>query len=134
MFETLQFAACHRFMCMAYLVEMSSDNSKPRYISSVSVNLDFSHHSNMSFLSAEHLPGQSFRSAPHYEALDFPGSSAHAASLGAGDPTSHTQQPVMTGTSVLGIKYDGGVMLAADNLGAYWVSAMPALQGMTRRR
>lgn len=73
----------------------------------------------MSFLSAPHLPGQSFTSAPHYAEYDYPGSSAHAACLGAGsgDPTSHTQQPIMTGTSVLGIKYDGGVMLAADNLG-----------------
>jgi 20S proteasome alpha/beta subunit len=43
-----------------------------------------------------------------------------ASSYGSGstDPTSHTQQPIMTGTSVLGIKYDGGVMLAADTLGA----------------
>ncbi|KAF9340125.1 Proteasome subunit beta type-7 [Linnemannia elongata] len=37
----------------------------------------------------------------------------------AGHPTSHTQQPVVTGTSVLGIKYKGGVMMAADNLASY---------------
>jgi hypothetical protein len=29
----------------------------------------------------------------------------------------HPRQPLVTGTSVLGIKFDGGVMLAADNLG-----------------
>jgi 20S proteasome subunit beta 7 len=29
----------------------------------------------------------------------------------------HTQQPIVTGTSVLGIKYKDGIMLAADNLG-----------------
>lgn len=28
------------------------------------------------------------------------------------------RQPLVTGTSVIGIKFDGGVMLAADNLGA----------------
>ncbi|KAK9467060.1 nucleophile aminohydrolase [Lipomyces arxii] len=34
-------------------------------------------------------------------------------------PSAHTQQPSITGTSVLAIKYDSGVMLAADNLGSY---------------
>ncbi|RSH90570.1 Proteasome subunit beta type-7 [Saitozyma podzolica] len=34
-------------------------------------------------------------------------------------PVAHTQQPLVTGTSVLGIKFDGGVMLAADNLASY---------------
>ncbi|RXK35506.1 20S proteasome subunit beta 7 [Tremella mesenterica] len=34
-------------------------------------------------------------------------------------PVSHTQQPVVTGTSVLGLKFKGGVMLAADNLASY---------------
>lgn len=29
------------------------------------------------------------------------------------------RQPLVTGTSVIGIKYEGGVMLAADNLGAF---------------
>lgn len=86
----------------------------------------------MSFLAAQHLPGQSFHSAPQYAEYDYPGSSAHAASMGsAGDPTSHTQQPIMTGTSVLGLKYDGGVMLAADNLGER--SMLSDLSKMTRR-
>ncbi|KAJ7148189.1 nucleophile aminohydrolase [Mycena crocata] len=30
----------------------------------------------------------------------------------------HTQQPIVTGTSVLAIKYKDGIMMAADNLGA----------------
>ncbi|GAA6006434.1 hypothetical protein JCM10207_004934 [Rhodosporidiobolus poonsookiae] len=30
-----------------------------------------------------------------------------------------TQQPIVTGTSVLGLKFNGGVMLAADNLASY---------------
>lgn len=32
-------------------------------------------------------------------------------------PTSHTQQPIVTGSSVIGIKFKDGVILAADNLG-----------------
>jgi 20S proteasome subunit beta 7 len=32
------------------------------------------------------------------------------------------RQPLVTGTSVLGIKYKDGVMLAADNLGKLSVS------------
>ncbi|KAL7418979.1 Proteasome subunit beta type-7 [Cryptotrichosporon argae] len=34
-------------------------------------------------------------------------------------PITHTQRPLVTGTSVLGIKYADGVMLAADNLASY---------------
>lgn len=29
----------------------------------------------------------------------------------------HTQQPIVTGTSVLAIKFKDGIMMAADNLG-----------------
>merc|ERR1711998_288854 len=35
------------------------------------------------------------------------------------DPRTHTQSPIVTGTSVLGIKYDGGVLMVADMLGSY---------------
>ncbi len=36
------------------------------------------------------------------------------------DPTrTHTKYPYVTGTSVIGIKYRDGVLLAADTLGAY---------------
>ncbi|KAJ3118019.1 Proteasome subunit beta type-7, partial [Physocladia obscura] len=34
-------------------------------------------------------------------------------------PRTHTQQPIVTGTSVLAIRFDKGVMLAADNLASY---------------
>lgn len=31
----------------------------------------------------------------------------------------HTQQPIITGTSVLGLKFSNGVILSADNMGSY---------------
>lgn len=34
-------------------------------------------------------------------------------------PTTRTSQPIVTGTTVIGIKYSGGVMLAADTLASY---------------
>lgn len=34
-------------------------------------------------------------------------------------PKMNTQQPIITGTSVLGIKFKDGIILAADNLGSY---------------
>lgn len=60
------------------------------------------------------LPGQSWSSTP-VGRVEAPQPSHHAC---ASEPVSHTQQPIMTGTSVLGIKFDGGVLLAADTLGA----------------
>ncbi|KAJ3161064.1 Proteasome subunit beta type-7 [Geranomyces michiganensis] len=35
------------------------------------------------------------------------------------EPTTRTQNPVVTGTSVLGLKYKDGIMLAADTLASY---------------
>lgn len=32
-------------------------------------------------------------------------------------PKTNTQAPIVTGTSVIGIKFNGGVIIAADNLG-----------------
>ena len=34
-------------------------------------------------------------------------------------PRQHTRQPIVTGTSILAIKFKGGVMMAADTLGSY---------------
>lgn len=34
-------------------------------------------------------------------------------------PKMNTQQPIVTGTSVISMKYNNGVIIAADNLGAY---------------
>jgi 20S proteasome subunit beta 7 len=39
-------------------------------------------------------------------------------------PRQHTQRPIVTGTSVIGIKYAGGVLLAADTLASYGTMAM----------
>lgn len=43
----------------------------------------------------------------------------HNASLKATAPKVHTQQPTVTGSSVIALKFDGGVMMAADNLASY---------------
>jgi 20S proteasome subunit beta 7 len=45
-------------------------------------------------------------------------------------PKKHTTSPIVTGTSVLGIVYDGGVMLAADTLLSY--GGMAKHQGVSR--
>ncbi|KAK9449881.1 nucleophile aminohydrolase [Limtongia smithiae] len=42
----------------------------------------------------------------------------HNAGAGSG-PSTATQQPIITGTSVIAIKFDNGVILAADNLASY---------------
>jgi 20S proteasome subunit beta 7 len=34
-------------------------------------------------------------------------------------PTNHTQNPIITGTSVIGLKFKDGIIMAADNLGSY---------------
>lgn len=34
-------------------------------------------------------------------------------------PSMHTQQPIITGTSVLGLKFKNGVVIAADHMGSY---------------
>ena len=34
-------------------------------------------------------------------------------------PNQHTQQPIVTGTSVLAVKFSSGVVIAADNLASY---------------
>lgn len=37
--------------------------------------------------------------------------------LQSNGPNQHTQQPVVTGTSVIAVKFKEGVVIAADNLG-----------------
>lgn len=43
----------------------------------------------------------------------------HQSQPGHGQPSSHTQNPIVTGTSVLGLKFADGVVIAADNLASY---------------
>ncbi|KAK3718876.1 Proteasome subunit beta type-7 [Vermiconidia calcicola] len=38
---------------------------------------------------------------------------------GSQQPITHTQQPIVTGTSVLAVRYSTGVVIAADNLASY---------------
>jgi 20S proteasome alpha/beta subunit len=35
------------------------------------------------------------------------------------EPVQHTRQPIVTGTSVLGIRYKDGIMMLADTLASY---------------
>uniref|UniRef100_A0A665U2K0 Proteasome subunit beta n=1 Tax=Echeneis naucrates TaxID=173247 RepID=A0A665U2K0_ECHNA len=48
----------------------------------------------------------------------FPGGSSSGPGTSCG-PIRHTLNPMVTGTSVLGVKFTGGVIIAADMLGSY---------------
>ncbi|MBW0521600.1 hypothetical protein O181_061315 [Austropuccinia psidii MF-1] len=70
-----------------------------------------------------HFPGTSW-GKPRDDAFDpyatFPICSSKAPKHDSfTEGVQRTQQPIVTGTSVLGIKYKGGVMLAADMLASY---------------
>ena len=45
-------------------------------------------------------------------------------------PRRHTTRPIVTGTSVVGCKYKGGVMIASDTLGSY--GSMARFRDLTR--
>ena len=47
------------------------------------------------------------------------GANTNRRSTAPADPRTHTTRPIVTGASVLGVKYNGGVMLAADTLLSY---------------
>lgn len=73
----------------------------------------------------DHFPGTSW-GKPRNDSIDpyatFPLSAPPkelAQNFSFDDAVQRTQQPIVTGTSVLGIKYKGGVMLAADMLASY---------------
>jgi len=46
------------------------------------------------------------------------------------EPVKRTQQPTVTGTSVIGCKYNGGVIIASDTLGSY--GSMARFRGISR--
>lgn len=50
---------------------------------------------------------------------NFPGNQNKSKPAEDFSPIKRTQYPMTTGTSVLGLKFDGGVVLAADTLGSY---------------
>ncbi|KAI4842355.1 proteasome endopeptidase complex, beta subunit [Aureobasidium sp. EXF-8845] len=50
-----------------------------------------------------------------YGAYDY----SHFGTQDRSGPTQHTQSPIVTGTSVIGLKYKDGVVIAADNLASY---------------
>lgn len=74
-----------------------------------------------------HSPHSQHRGKPRYDSHDpyatFPihqgrsGPSRQTDNFSLG--VQHTQQPIVTGTSVIGLKYKDGVILAADNLASY---------------
>lgn len=65
----------------------------------------------------------------------FPVANANVYCSDVGPARQHTTRPMVTGTSVLGIVYDGGVMLAADTLLSYGTMAkqqnVPRLHAIT---
>lgn len=61
----------------------------------------------------------------------FPGPAFSATSAASGmDGRQRTQHPSTQGTSVLGVKFDGGVIIAADRLGSY--GSLARFRGISR--
>merc|ERR1712156_1331137 len=50
---------------------------------------------------------------------DFPNRGQQTSSVAGAGPTSHSQYPITTGTSVFGLKYKDGIIIAADTSGNY---------------
>jgi len=53
------------------------------------------------------------------ESMALPTTTSGSAVSAAAGPNQHTTRPMITGSSVIGLVYDGGVMLAADTLLSY---------------
>nr|XP_039272799.1 proteasome subunit beta type-4-like [Styela clava] len=66
----------------------------------------------------DNLMGPFWRGGPSPGSFyNFPG--GQVSSTSNNEATKRTMQPIVTGTSVLGMKFEGGVMIAADTLGSY---------------
>jgi hypothetical protein len=52
--------------------------------------------------------------------------------LKSSGPKTHTQSPAVTGTSVIAVKFNGGVAMATDNLGMVQVIGTPITNKLTR--
>jgi 20S proteasome subunit beta 7 len=61
-------------------------------------------------------PGQTWASRPYLDHISAGPSHSYDA---FDDARQHTQQPIVTGTSVLAIKYRDGIMMATDTLASY---------------
>ncbi|KDN48437.1 proteasome endopeptidase complex, beta subunit [Tilletiaria anomala UBC 951] len=68
---------------------------------------------------SSHFPGQTWSSQPCVDHVAQGFSSRPAAQDAFEAGRQHTQQPIVTGTSILGIRYKDGVMMAADTLASY---------------
>lgn len=67
--------------------------------------------------------GKPLRSgASEAEAVLYPNmtpASYYPSAAASGGPVTHTQSPIVTGTSVIAIQFKDGIMMAADNLASY---------------
>merc|ERR1712225_52597 len=74
-------------------------------------------------LSRTHIPVNAFTMNHLPQAWGRPRDDVYgaydASYLQGNGPNQHTQSPVVTGTSVLAIKFKDGVVIAADNLASY---------------
>merc|ERR1711988_109748 len=59
------------------------------------------------------------RSTRMFARCPMPAGSAPMTQHQPADPRTFTQSPIVTGTSVLGMKFEGGVLMVSDMLGSY---------------
>ncbi|GAQ90311.1 20S proteasome regulatory subunit beta protein [Klebsormidium nitens] len=64
-------------------------------------------------------PGPPAAHVPYAGESSVPGAAGHKFDVPVDGPAKHTNDPYVTGTSVLGIKYKDGVLIAADTLASY---------------
>lgn len=62
-------------------------------------------------------PGQTWSSQPYLDHISA-GPAVHARDA-FDDARQHTQQPIVTGTSILALRYKDGIMMASDTLASY---------------